>query len=261
MYLFLSDLHLGRGTDAESRAVERDAIAVLHAHEAAVRDGAERDAGGLFLVGDVFNQFMEYGSLVPKGFVRLQATLAAWTDRGLPVTYLIGNRDPWHLDYFEKELGVRVLDELTVRLGEYEAYLTHGDGLVASDWGYNVAKPILRNRLAYWLYRTLPPGDLGFRLARWYALRGDGAPEAPFVEDLRHAARERLATTSADLVVHGHVHQAELTVWPEGAYLNPGYFFADRTFARLDTDGLVLLRWAGNDAEVLARSEHQTGHS
>ncbi|NNF58937.1 MAG: UDP-2,3-diacylglucosamine diphosphatase, partial [Rhodothermaceae bacterium] len=95
MYLFLSDLHLGRGTDAESRAVERDAIAVLHAHEPAVREGAARENGGLFLVGDVFNQFMEYGSLIPKGFVRLQAVLAAWTDSRLPVTYLVGNRDPW----------------------------------------------------------------------------------------------------------------------------------------------------------------------
>ncbi|MEM1041299.1 MAG: UDP-2,3-diacylglucosamine diphosphatase [Bacteroidota bacterium] len=259
MYLFLSDLHLGRGTDAESRAAERDAIAVLGAHEDAVREGTERGGGGLFLVGDVFNQFIEYGTLVPKGFVRLQGALAAWTDGGLPATYLVGNRDPWHLDYFETELGVRVLGDLAVRLGPYEAYLTHGDGLVASDWGYNLAKPVLRNRLAYWLYRSLPPGDWGFRLARWYALRGDGAPEDPFVRDLRASARRHLATTSADLVVHGHTHQAELSAWPEGTYLNPGYFFAERTFARLDAGGLALLRWTGAEAEVLARTEHRAG--
>lgn len=261
VYLFLSDLHLGRGTDAESRAAERDAVAVLRAHEDGVRDAVDHEGGGgLFLVGDVFNHYLEYQSLVPKGGVRLLGELAAWTDSGLPVTYLVGNRDPWHLDYFGQELGVRVLDELSVRLAGYEVYLTHGDGLVASDTGYNRIKPVLRNPLAYWLYRSLPPGDWGFRLARWVGRRGDGAPEARFVEDLRKTARRRLAETDADVVVHGHTHHAELSAHPGGQYLNPGYFFADRTFARLDPEGPTLLRWTGTDAEVLMRLEPQTGH-
>ncbi len=267
MYLFLSDLHLGRGTDAESRAAERDAVALLRAHEGAVRGGTERGEGGLFLVGDVFNQFIEYPSLVPKGGVRLLGELAAWTDGGLPVTYLVGNRDPWHLDYFETELGVRVLDALSVRLAGYEVHLAHGDGLVASDAGYNRLKPVLRHPLAYWLYRSLPPGDAGFRFARWVARRGEdtpgdpGAPEAPFVDDLRAAARERLAASAADLVVHGHTHQAELSAWPGGLYLNPGYWHGDRTFARLDADGPALLRWTGHASELLARPEPQPGPS
>ncbi len=265
MYLILSDLHLGRGTAEASRAAERDAVALLRAHEGAVREAAGRGEGGLFLVGDLFNQYLEYRHLVPKGFVRLQAALAGWTDAGLPVTYLAGNRDPWHLDYFETELGVRVLDHLTVTLCGMETYLAHGDGWVASDRTYNALKPVLRHPWAYRLYRTLTPGDWGFRLARWVARRGEGAPgetgapESVFVDDLRAAARERLATTPADLVVFGHTHAAELSVWPEGTYLNPGYWFADRTFARLDETGPALLRWTGTEAELIMRPEPPPG--
>jgi len=260
LYLFLSDLHLGRGTVAESRAAERDALALLDAHEdaihAAVADGR---GGGLYLVGDVFDQFIEYRRLVPKGFARLQGRLAAWTDAGLPVTYLVGNRDPWHLDYFESELGVRLVREaITERLAGRTVYLAHGDGRLASERAYNLLKPILRHPLAYRLYRTLLPGDSGYRLARRIAQMGSGAPETSTVCGLRTAAHRLLSTTSADLVVFGHGHTAELDDGPDGTYLNPGYWFADRTFARLDADGPALLRWTGHAAEPFSPILHET---
>lgn len=253
MILFLSDLHLGRGTDAESAAAERDAVGMLRAHEPEVRRAAERgEDAGLYLVGDVFNQFIEYRRLIPKGFVRLQGLLAAWTDAGVPVTYVVGNRDPWHLDYFEHELGVRVVEEaVTARLHGRQAYIAHGDGHVPDERVYNAIRPVLRHPWAYRLYRTLTPGDAGFRLARWIARRGSGAPEARVVGALRLKARRTLADTPADLVVLGHSHRAELTALPGGTYLNPGYWFADRTFARLDAAGPALLRWTGAAAEPL----------
>lgn len=256
MILFLSDLHLGRGTADASRAAERDALDLLRAHEPEVRAaGAE---GGLYLVGDVFDQFIEYRRLVPKGFARLQGLLAAWTDAGIPVTYVVGNRDPWHLDYFERELGVRVVpDAVTARLAGRDTYIAHGDGLDPSERVYNLLKPLLRHPLAYRLYRNLLPGDSGYRLARRIARQGNGTPDAPTVSALRRAARHRLASTPTDLIVFGHSHRAERSDWPEGTYLNPGYWFADRTFARLDAGGPTLLRWTGHGAQPLS-TPHET---
>ena len=247
MLLFLSDLHLGRGSAAESAASERDAIALLRAHEDAVCGaGAE---GGLYLVGDVFDQYIEYRHLVPKGFVRFQGLLAEWTDAGIPVTYLVGNRDPWHLDYFERELGVRVLDSLTTEAWGHTLYIAHGDGLVPDERVYNLIKPLLRHAWSYRLYRTLTPGDSGYGLARHIARRGDGTPEQPVIDALRASAVQTLRTSPADLVVFGHSHHPECTEFEEGTYLNPGYWHAGRTFARLDADGPHLLRWTGETAE------------
>lgn len=256
MILFLSDLHLGRGSGAASAAAERDAVAMLRAHEDAVRTAAEAgEDAGLILVGDVFDQYLEYRRLVPKGFVRFQGLLAAWTDAGLPVTYVVGNRDPWHLDYFETELGVRVVrDAVAAEMHGHTAYIAHGDGLVPDERVYNRIRPILRHPWAHRLYRTLTPGDSGYRLARRIARWGDGTPEARVVDALRAAARHLLHTTPTDLVVLGHGHRAEHTALPGGTYLNPGYWFADRTFARLDAGGAALLRWTGRVAEPLGRN-------
>ncbi len=49
----------------------------------------------------------------------------------------------------------------------------------------------------------------------------------------------------------GHSHAAALLPMPGGTYLNPGYWFAERTYARLDARSLALARWADGRAQPL----------
>src|SRR5690606_29346357 len=102
---------------------------------------------------------------------------------------------PWHRDYFEQELGVRVVfDDLLETIEGRRVYLAHGDGAGSSP-RYRLLKPWLRHPVPVWLYRTFLPGDAGFRLAR-YVNRTFGhqriVPE--HVEALREYARRRLAS-------------------------------------------------------------------
>jgi hypothetical protein len=53
--------------------------------------------------------------------------------------------------------------------------------------------------------------------------------------------------------VLGHGHHSECIRIDGGAYLNPGYWFGDRTFGRLDADGPSLHRWHDGRAELLTR--------
>lgn len=240
MVFFLSDTHLGQGSPEAARRLEADLVACLR--------HVGRDAEALYLVGDVFDAYIEYPSLVPKGFVRFLGLLAEWTDRGIPVTYLVGNHDPWHRDYFERELGVRVVfDAVREPLYGYDVYLTHGDGHDSTAPWYNRLKPVLRHPIPVWCYTRLVPADLGFRLARWYNRTfGAEALRLDRILELRAHARRTLNETSADLVVLGHSHQAELTTWPEGAYLNPGCWPETRTLGRLGPAGPELVRWTGH---------------
>lgn len=238
MILFLSDIHLGRDGSAATRASERALVDLLDAHAA---------ADAVYLVGDVFHAYVEYRHLVPKGYVRFLGALARLTDRGVPVTYLAGNHDPWHRDYFTRELGVRVVaDAHTETIGGRRIHLAHGDGLDPDARLYNALKPILRHPLPVWLYTTLLPGDVGFGLAQRVSRHGSDEKVIPrTVEALRAYARRTLAE-DADLVVLGHAHQAEVSTWPGGVYLNPGYWHEDRTFGRLDETGIALLHWNGS---------------
>ncbi len=242
MILFVSDMHFGRGGRAEERAGEAALIACLRSYETT--------AEGLYLVGDVFDEYIEYRRLIPKGFVRFQALLAEWTDRGVPVTYLVGNHDPWHGTYFEQELGVRIiLDDLVETLHGRTVYLTHGDGLAKDNRTYRRLKPWLRHPLPVGLYKAVLPADSGLRLARWFNRRfGERGINLSVAEDLRAHARRVLADTAADLVVMGHSHHPEMQILPEGTYLNLGGWSETRTFACLDQKGLKLLRWNGERA-------------
>ena len=245
MILFVSDMHFGRGDAETQRASEADLLDCLRAHA--------EEAEALYLVGDVFEHYIEYPTLVPKGFVRFQGLLAAWTDRGVPVTYLVGNHDPWHRDYFEAELGVRVVfDALLEPLKGRDVYLEHGDAPAPGSLLYRWLRPLLRHPVPVALYRTLLPGDTGLRLARWASHRFAGRPMDPRVaEMLIEHAEEVLHTTSADVVVMGHSHRPELRTTPQGTYLNTGSWHYNRTFGRLDADGPHLLRWNESCPHVL----------
>ncbi len=240
MLLLLSDLHLGRGSRDDTRAAERDAVAMLRAHESDVLEG-----GALVLMGDVYDQFIEYRHLIPKSAPRLVGLLAEWADRGAEIVYVVGNRDPWHVSFFEDDIGVAVTHEWETRRDGRSLYIAHGDGRIPSERLSHRLQPLLRAPLMARLYRMGLPGDAGYAFARWTARRfgTDGAADLEVAAGLAAAARQRLAQTDADVVAFGHCHAPALEDGPNGTYLNPGYWFGDRTFARIDLDGPALFRW------------------
>ena len=65
---FASDNHLGASTPEESAPRERIFVQWL--------DHIKEDVGVLFLLGDLFDFWFEYKTVVPKGFVRVLGKLA-----------------------------------------------------------------------------------------------------------------------------------------------------------------------------------------
>lgn len=243
--LFFADLHLGRSDPTTERAVEQSLLACLKT----LADRVQH----LVLVGDVFHHYIEYRRLIPRGFVRFQGLLADWTDRGIPITYMVGNHDPWHQDYFAQELGVRVLRKAVIQtfLGR-RVYLDHGDLAIAGP----LSRPwrrLLRHPVPVWLYRTLLPGDLGLALARHVTQLRPERLNPATIKRLRHHAYQVLQNQQVDVVVLGHSHYAELLRWPEGLYLNPGCWYQDQTFGLLETNALTLCRWTSDGLQTLIR--------
>lgn len=245
MYLFVSDLHLGRGAPADERAKERALVALLDAHAAHAR--------GLFLVGDLFEAWIEYRHLIPRPPVRLLGALAAWVDAGRRVVVFAGNHDPWHRDFFQTEVGAEFeADGRTEVLYGRRVYVHHGDGLLPGGL-YRRLRPVLRHPLPVGAYRALLPADAGMRLARWTArriMREDDAGNAAALRALAGRTLEagepgaaRPGADRPDAVVFGHTHAPEVSRLGPGVYANPGAWHYTRTFARLDADGFSLLRW------------------
>ena len=77
---FASDNHLGAPNFEESLPRERKFVSWL--------DHVKKDAAAIFLVGDLFDFFFDYKTVVPKGFTRVLGKLAEITDSGIQYTFL-----------------------------------------------------------------------------------------------------------------------------------------------------------------------------
>ncbi|NBS19873.1 MAG: UDP-2,3-diacylglucosamine diphosphatase, partial [Flavobacteriia bacterium] len=119
---FASDNHLGAPNPQASRAREKQFVAWL--------EKIQNDAAAIYLLGDLFDFWFEYKTVVPKGFVRVLGKLAEISDTGIPITFFVGNHDLWMRDYFQTELGITVHHQpLVLIVGKTRFFIGHGDGL------------------------------------------------------------------------------------------------------------------------------------
>jgi UDP-2,3-diacylglucosamine hydrolase len=234
---FISDVHLGLGPREAEKQKENRLLAFLKE----ILPSTER----LFIVGDLFDFWFEYGTVIPKGFHRTLAALQEFTDRGILVEYLAGNHDFWMDDFFPKELGIQVHpDPYEVGIDGKRIFLHHGDGLAEKDLGYRFLKPVLRNRLAVHMYRWLHP-DLGVPLAR-----GSSRTSRSYTSKKDYGEEEAMATFAAkkiregmDIVIMGHRHEPVQLGIGKGVYINLGDWIAHHTFAEFKDGNVALRNW------------------
>ncbi len=160
-YYFASDFHLGAPNYQSSRAREAKLVAWL--------DFIKKDANTIFLMGDVFDFWFEYSTVVPKGYIRLLGKLAELSDAGIKLYFFKGNHDMWVFDYFEKELGATIVsDELLLDINGKRFFLHHGDGLGSGDNAYKLLKNFFRSKFCQWLFARLHP-NFGVGIANYWS--------------------------------------------------------------------------------------------
>ena len=240
---FASDNHLGAPTAEESAPRERVFVAWL--------DHIKSDAGALFLLGDLFDFWFEYKTVVPKGFVRVLGKLAELADAGIPIHFFVGNHDLWMLDYLEKEIGIKVYHQARdFTFNDQHFFIGHGDGLGPGDKGYKRMKKIFTNRFLQWCFRWLHP-DIGMRLGHYLSVKNkliSGEEDAVFLgekeEWLVQYAQRKYQEKARDYFVFGHRHiPLDLPVEANARYINLGDWITHYTYAVFDGETLELTAW------------------
>src|SRR5476649_1832385 len=157
---FASDVHLGANGYATSREREARVVRWL--------DTIKADAAEVFLMGDVFDFWFEYKTVVRKGYIRFLGKLAELADSGVKLYFFKGNHDMWMFDYFERELNATIVsDELEIERNGKKFYLHHGDGLGPGDTFYKFLKNFFRSPLCQWMFARVHP-NLGVGIAnKW----------------------------------------------------------------------------------------------
>jgi UDP-2,3-diacylglucosamine hydrolase len=211
-------------------------------------DEAQKDAAVIFIVGDLFDFWYEYRTVVPKGYVRILGKMAAITDIGIPIHFFVGNHDMWMKGYFEKELNIPVYFEPTAfEFGDKHFLVGHGDGLGPGDHGYKFIKKVFRNPFCQWLFGVLPPavgvGLAGFLSRRSRAMTGQ--TEAKFLgeenEWLITYCKEILEKKHYDYFIFGHRHlPIDFALKNSSRYINLGDWIRYNSYAVFDGAQLEL---------------------
>ena len=230
---FASDFHLGAHPLNESVARERRIVQWLTT--------IEEDCAELFLMGDLFDFWFEYKTVVPRGYVRFLGKIASMVDKGIPVTIFKGNHDMWMFGYLENELGVKVVsNELQMERNGKKFYLHHGDGLGPGDHSYKILKKYFRSPVCQWLFARLHP-NLAIGLAqRWSksSRLSNGSSEqflGPDKEWLYQYALELSETYPADYYVFGHRHlPLDVSLGNGSRYVNLGEWMNFDSYAMFD---------------------------
>ena len=237
---FASDQHLGAPTKEKSFPREQKFIRWL--------DEVKQDAEAIFLLGDLFDFWFEYKTVVPKGFVRVLGKLAEIKDSGIPIYFFVGNHDLWMNDYFETELNIQVYHEPKEFIFNNKTFLIgHGDGLGPGDKGYKRMKKVFTNSFSKWLYRWLHP-DIGVRLAQYFSVKNkliSGDEDVTFLgedqEWLVQYAKKKLQEKHYDYFLFGHRHlPMEIKIGEASKYINTGDWITHFTYAVFDSQELSL---------------------
>lgn len=240
---FASDNHLGAPTIEKSAPRERAFVQWL--------DHIKHDAAALFLLGDLFDFWFEYKTVVPKGFVRVLGKLAELADAGIPIHFFVGNHDLWMLDYLEKEIGMKVYREpQEFTFNDKLFFIGHGDGLGPNDKGYKRMKKVFTNSFFQWCFRWLHP-DIGMRLGHYFSVKNkliSGEEDAVFLgeenEWLALYAKRKHQEKPRDYFVFGHRHiPLDLAVEGTVRYINLGDWINHYTYAVFDGKTLELTAW------------------
>ncbi len=245
MIYLASDFHLGIPEGEPSKQREIKVCRWL--------DEISKDATQIYLLGDIFDFWFEYKTVVPKGAVRFLGKLAELNDKGIELYVFVGNHDLWMRDYLVEECGVKIFREpKIIKSGNKKIYLHHGDGLGPGDKKYKFLKKVFLSPLSQWIFERIHP-NLGVKLARsWSKSSRKNTPtwekkyRGDEMEYLTRYCNELLKTEEIDFFIFGHRHlQLDITL-KNGVsrYINLGQWFTGSRYVKIVDGNLEVMEYS-----------------
>ena len=239
---FASDLHLGVPDEQRSRAREKLFVRWL----SEIKNNAQE----IFIIGDTFDFWHEYNTVVPKGFVRIQGKIAELTDAGIPVHLFTGNHDLWMFGYLEKELGVKIYRQTIQReFNGKKFFIGHGDGLGPGDHGYKFIKKVFNNSVCQFFFRWIHP-DIGVKIANYFSYKSRfGSGKEKVLEKFKgeenewliRYSKKKLDDEHIDYFIFGHRHlPLDIMLNEKSRYINTGDWLDYNSYAVFDGEHLEL---------------------
>src|SRR5574344_1632406 len=225
LYYFVSDVHLGLRV-VDTQALERKFLGFLNSLPPQTK--------ALYLLGDIFDFWYEYKYVIPRGHTRVLGRLAQLHDSGEEIYFVKGKHDVWAYNYFEQELGVKILKQPSVVEIEGKRFgLGHGDGLGDASPGFRFTRWAFHNKFLQFLFSAIHPRwafGWGYawskhtRLAKTdhngytqYAFKGKDEPIYKFAQAFGNNYSAEHPDHKIDYYIFGHFHTPTREELPDGS--------------------------------------------
>ena len=206
------------------------------------------DGSVLVLLGDVFDFYFEYRSVVCKRFVDLFAAFMGCRERGVKMHFIGGNHDYWVGDFITKDLGMTVHEnEFLASAQGRKIVCAHGDLVMPRDFGYKLLRLAIRNRVVISVSRWIHP-DIMDAISRGVASGSRAISKKPQDETAREmaeVAHRDFFSRGNDVFVMGHVHHPLLDTRNGKEFMLVGDWISNFTYGRLRDGNLALEEFTG----------------
>lgn len=195
--LFVSDLHLD---DARPHIVEDFERFCA---------GEARDADALYVLGDLFEAYIgdDDDALLNA---RIAAALHGVADAGVPVHFIVGNRDFLVGEEYARRCGMDMLDDrVVIDLHGTPTLILHGDVLCTDDAAYLAFREQVRDPAwqAAFLARPLAERRAFAAQARDASRAHTSQTDMAIMDVNQHAVENTLREAGVTRMIHGHTHR------------------------------------------------------
>jgi UDP-2,3-diacylglucosamine hydrolase len=232
--LFISDLHL----EADRPEIGEQFLDFL--------DEEAADAEALYILGDFFEYWVGDDDPDPY-YASIKQSLRTFTDTGVPVYFMHGNRDFMIGPEFAAETGVTILpDPYPLELYGKSVLLSHGDAMCTDDVEYQKVREMTRNPewQAMMLGKPLEERLAIAKHARAQSEQRNKTLSESIMDVNPDAVKKTISEYGVEILLHGHTHRPDIhgvevdDVLAKRVVL--GDWYEQGSVVRWDEDGLEL---------------------
>ena len=207
--------------------------------------------GTLIIGGDFFDYWFEYNNEIPKGYDDILEALNDLNNNNIDIHYVLGNHDYWDFGYLNKIAGINTYkNNLEFELNHKKILITHGDGILKSDYGYRFMRKIIRSKLFIFLYKLFP-AKLTCSLAKKISKSSsDYNHHDKYVNTIKHDTlkyAQKKWEHNYNIVCIGHYHQTGIKNVNNNKLIYLGDWLSKYTITVIDENSC----WQGNWKEFI----------
>jgi len=247
MWVFISDIHLVESNSDRGKKL----LSFL--------DDFKDKLEGLVIVGDLFDYWFGYKTVVFNQFFLVLSKINEIRERGTRVIYLAGNHDFHFGPLFEEIMSIEThMSPCTLKLDDKLVLLHHGDGIDKKDIRYNLFKGLIRSKFARMLSELVHP-NIGWKIARALS-RTSHSYFHKNSKRKRYLKACEIYTDKKfregyDVIIFGHLHDPYLKRKSiedkEKIFVNLGDWISHDTFLRYDkSKGFELMHYKSPNGKI-----------